>query len=690
MSTRFKDVEICLKQITTEYGGYDCEEYGIKQAPIQEWFVYPNNINLPPYKQGAEIPTGHRLSVHFPELHLWNECPYDVVKFKIRAEYSGTSVEWLNFSIIGNFPTLDANGVFSPNFPSSANIGISFKNFRQLPVGTYSASIYLEAFGVDNSGEHYIEHYQPPIQVSLEVQEGDGEAPPTDNDTKYLTYNKSTKELSGDTVITTNYYIADVNSHSLINAIRLSDNQIKFSINSTTETLNVGVHKGSIMARERQAGTLYQQHVYPFEINVIEPNKPTFEATPDVFNFIVAKNNKEVKTGVSSISNPNQLPIEIPLKPQFIETVSIENGNLVFTTKNSQQLQVGNYSGDIVLQSGDIIKKIRVYLRVAEGIKSDFNGKPYYFALDKHKVTLTKTNPRASYAKVRLDMHYRAYGEEYRESQEYSYTYLKDEIIFYPGDDIQDFFIRCKNLQPLSEVGYQMGLSPVKISVKEYDADDRELSELTLNHILFAPGKTPKCFPIWTDFPTRSVYEQSVVRLNTTASPNNTEIDRLYSVYNEPKPNYDSSFEVFAYNLERSKFNVAAKEVLSTEKLTFIPLPSVDKAIHIFFENQNLVLDWFTCPGEYQKNYDFKHIFDESGNVKYGSLETENIILNTGWILKEEIELINAIIKSRICFIVIDGNTIIAKPTSKKNEVFDTVSSKFNMDIEFNIKTDAR
>ncbi|MCO4303705.1 hypothetical protein [Riemerella anatipestifer] len=689
MSKRFKNIEVCIDWEDDGYGRLECRKYETKQVPIQEWFVYPNNINLPPYKQGAEIPTGHRIAVHFPELDLWNECPYDDVKFKIRGEYSGTSVEWLNFSIIGDSPTLDTDGVFSPNNLSSANIGVSFKNFRQLPVGTYSASIYLEAFGIDNSGEHYIEHYQPPIQVSLEVQEGDGEVPPTDNDTRYLTYNKSTKELSGDTIIDTATFFDDIQIEPWLSANRSGDKQITLSANDITNSLNIGTYKGLLIVRDRGFFSI-KRFSYPIELKVIENRSFDFEVTPDVFNFIVAKNNNEVKTGISSISNPNQLPIEIPLKPQFIETANIENGNLVFTTKNSQQLQVGNYSGDIVLQSGDIIKKIRVYLRVAEGIKSDFNGKPYYFALDKHKVTLTKTNPRASYAKVRLDMHYRAYGEEYRESQEYSYTYLKNEIIFYPGDDVQDFFIRCKNLQPLSEVGYQMGLSPVKISIKEYDVDDKELSVLTLNHILFAPGKTPKCFPIWTDFPTRSVYEQSVVRLNTTASPNNTEIDRLYSVYNEPKPNYDSSFEVFAYNLERSKFNVATKEVLSTEKLTFIPLPSVDKAIHIFFENQNLVLDWFTCPGECQKNYDFKHIFDESGNVKYGSLETENIILNTGWILKEEIELINAIIKSRICFIVIDGNTIIAKPTSKKNEIFDTVSSKFNMDIEFNIKTDAR
>lgn len=64
--------------------------------------------------------------------------------------------------------------------------------------------------------------------------------------------------------------------------------------------------------------------------------------------------------------------------------------------------------------------------------------------------------------------------------------------------------------------------------------------------------------------------------------------------------------------------------------------------------------------------------------------------MNTEWILREEIELINALLKSRICFIVIDSEIIKARPMGKKNEMHDTAENLYSMDLEFNIKQNER
>ena len=130
----------------------------------------------------------------------------------------------------------------------------------------------------------------------------------------------------------------------------------------------------------------------------------------------------------------------------------------------------------------------------------------------------------------------------------------------------------------------------------------------------------------------------------------------------------------------------------SAGEISFIPFPNPPggRLIHLFFENQNLVLDWLTCTGDYHRKFDFTHITNETNGEKFGALETETLVLNTGWILREEIELINALIKSSFCFIIIENKIIKARPMNKKNEIFNTAEQLYSTDLEFNIKQNER
>ena len=143
---------------------------------------------------------------------------------------------------------------------------------------------------------------------------------------------------------------------------------------------------------------------------------------------------------------------------------------------------------------------MKINLKVIRNIESDFKDKAYYFALDPNQVKITKTNPKASYVTMILEMYYRGYDKEYRERQEYAQHYFGEEIIFYPGEEIQDFFIHAQEIKFQELMQYQFSMASVNIIIKEFDAEDHELSEARLNNLFFVPGKKPKCFPFFTDF----------------------------------------------------------------------------------------------------------------------------------------------------------------------------------------------
>lgn len=692
MSQRFKLIRDCHWGST---GQDDAEEICIEhRIPIYEWEVNPVSITATPYRQGDNLPTNYFINIiHFPELNLWEDSRYSNYRYKIRVEYSNSSVEWLDFS------ASELNGnTFSPLDLQSSKVSLIFKNVNQLSPGTYNAVVYIEAYGIaygSNSGEYFVEHNPTPININFKVEPGDNDGGVyADKQDYYLTFNKSTNTLSGDTLITVYNIIPDVVSvqnvpYGLSIQGGGGTNPVRTTFLMGLQSTQLPVGNYTEKLKLVYDGVNSQEEVN-IHLNVVDddtPITPDFDIAPKIFSYIVTKQPSEFKTGEVSISNPQNLDIQVTLKPSFIDTAVIINNKLTFTTVDSADLQIGDYSGEVVLQSGDVTKKVMVYLKVAQGLASDFNGKAYYFALDGHKVTITKTNPIASYAVVEMNMFFKAFGVEHSEVQKYSYPYFKDKIVFEPGQDVQDFFVKCTEHTP---AGYQMNLAPVSISVKEYDAEDNELQESRLNHIFFAPGKTPKCFPLWTDFSVRRTYENSKIRINADIQKQHDELNSLYQNYSESKSASLSKLEVHAFDFERSKFHIGANDVVVGNNYTLIPFPNEDNLIHLFFENQNLVLDWFSCPGNFQEKYDFKHLFDDAEKVKFGSLESKNIVLNTGWILREEVEVINAILKSRICFIQIGDKMIAAKAITKKNELYDTLSSRFNMELEFNIYTDER
>lgn len=696
-SVRFKSVEKCeWVQTGPSIGdGYnDCYNVSV---PLRDWEINPENINTS-YKQGGNVPE-LQMEIQFPELSEWKPSQYRNVYFEISVMYQGNTTEWLDFrdAKLRGFEFTEKNIV-------SASPEVIFKNLSLLSSGTYTATVVIKAFEKSGSQKVFIEN-SPVVTARLNIQgvATTPSTPPvinTEYRTRNITYNKRTQNLTGDLPIVIN----DISSFDDAENELFFNTELRKSSNQSTITLSPSVILrgytpgivNTYLRLTKTIGLLRKKSVFkdiPIILNIIDDgiSISDFSVAPTDFSFSVSKFAQENREGSATIYNPGRLNIQIKVFPSFLENVRIESEELKFQTKNSSTLSVGNYSGEIILSSGNKEHRVNIELKVIQSLKSDFKDSAYHFALDEKKVSISRTNPLAAYVIMRLEMYYKGYGEEYRENQEYSQHYFQDEISFYPGEEVQDFFIKCKKLPSIESFEYQYNIAVVNIIIKEFDKEDRELSESRINNVLFAPGKKPKCFPIFTDFGKRRTYSDSKIRLNTDILSEKSILNKLFEKYTTDKPTFDKKFEIYSYVFERNLFNKSEeKKVLLAGNLEFVPFPNPDKTAHIFFENQNLVLDWFSCPIEHRRKFDFTHIIDENTGEKYGALESEELILNTGWILKEEIELVNALIKSRICFILLEGKIITARAMSKKNEMYDSINNLYSMDLEFNIKHNER
>lgn len=645
--------------------------------------------------------------MQFPELWEWTERAYNEVVFGVEINYS-SNVEWLTVTS----PDLVGSNFSKVNL-TSTNLQVAFKNLNQLNEGIHTAAIRLKAFWKKSTGNEFIE-YSPQIEVRIGIKNGENPppddtpdpTPPNNGDylgTKNITYNRFTQQLTGDIEIPKlkNYGTWDYDTSSFrhLNLVRNSNLTGSIQKNDSTQELSSGSYNATLVVSYLASANWWMWWIPPKKLNipinlsVIEGNSTDFSVSPTSFAFQSSRLPGVVRSGSAVINNPNNISIQVLLKPSFIETAVVENGRLNFSTVNSSTLAMGDYSGEIILvgsnnEGQEATKKVAVSLRVVEQLKSDFYGKSYFFALDGNKITVNKINASASYIKVSLKMVYQGFGELHREQQDYVYPYFGNKIEFYPGEEIQDFFIKLSSLGNMALSEYQYHLATVNILVMEYDSNDNKLSESRLDNIFFAPGKTPKCFPIFTDHRVRGTIPDSIIRVSVDTFRPTSELSHLNTLYNEPFAPLPAKAEVHTFTYARKDFrNDLENSIITTEQLEWIPLPKYKNAIHIFWENQNLVFDWLTASSRNERSIEYEHLTntDDEQSEKYGTKKRKTLTLNTGWLLREEIDVVDDIIASRVCFIQIGNKTIKAYPISKKNELWDSQEHLFQTDLEFNI-----
>lgn len=663
-------------------GGSLCASHdNYVDVPIRDWSANPAQVVAPTWTVGTNNPLPISVQIKFPEL----EFIYADPNFRYKIKKTVTGVDFLNITS----PKLVGNTFNELNLTQEI-ITLNFQNMENLSAGVHNINFEIEAYGVSAGG---IETFRESsaiqnviIPVSITVLSGNGFN--TDKNTYQLLYNKADNSLSGDSkiIVYSSEAVTFNTSDSFIELIQTagsSERKLTFQKNTQIQGKAVGIYSGTVTITK---GT--QSKTVTVNLEVIN-DATQFYLSPTNFTISLQKNLLESKTMLVNLSNPNNLNVVVDFFPSFIDSVTIVGNQVTIITKNSNDLVLGNYSGEIILKAGSVTKKVIVNLTVLQAVINDFKGSPYYFANDENKVIVNKTDSVAAYVKMTLQMYFKGYGKEYQETQEYTFPFFLGSAEIYPGKEVQDFFIKAKDITTSLNPVYEYDLAVVTMTFQEMSSTDAILSTFSLDNLLFAPGKKPKCYPFFTDHPVRSTYTGSVIKLSVDKISEKPDLNALYAQYNLPKPVFLPQFEINQFTFLRSEFKPALEtKIVANSIFQFVPLPEEEEIVHIEWENQNLVFDWFTAVAKVKKTADIENITGETNEnkeEKFDSSLSKPITVNSGWLLEEEIDLITDLLMSRLCFIYIKGKRYKVFPIGKKNDLADSDNTKFSMDLEFKI-----
>ena len=126
---------------------------------------------------------------------------------------------------------------------------------------------------------------------------------------------------------------------------------------------------------------------------------------------------------------------------------------------------------------------------------------------------------------------------------------------------------------------------------------------------------------------------------------------------------------------------------IGVNPIKIITMPNNNQTVNVAFYNSNLVPDWLTITGDFKISDDYTYTISRnviSGNEeKFDSEKTKTLTINTGFILKSELEILDEIAESKLIFIEINGKYYKGILTTNKISKEDSTEELISRDLEF-------
>lgn len=704
--------------VPTPNGGYETEYYCWEiETPIREWGFAPQQLVIR-WAENTPIPTSELVTITFPEIEKSVDLQATNLHYIIKKD------------AVGGYTFADVIELSSPSgedlkkLPVKADGKVSFrvrfKNFHLLKEGDNSIVLYLGIMGTDIEGkEHQLEAKNFPIIIK-KVAENEVTSPyiTTDKLVYNLTYIKSTRQILGDTFV-------KVNIHNLVNyeadlwfSVENSDffNHIKEEVKNQSFK-NLQITANDEWLNYNEGNFTFETFVFLFRgfflesyksdkitINVEIKERPEgFSIDQETFDFELLWSENKTAQGRFVVDNFGGEPLSFE-KPDWI-TLSENNNEISFETLSAQNLRIGRNQGFIKVKSGDFHRNVSVNVVVKKNIENALDE--INFCLDKKKILVRKHKAECQFLKAHFVMIFEGYDKPaHTIEQTYEYVFFGNEVTLFPGEEVQDFFPEIPNMEALkiNENGF---ISPqnlfktcqTEITLSQYDDKGTIHKTEKLPTLYFLPGRKPLAYPYLTNCITRRTYTDSLICLTALQEDFlSKDLGKIagnlvdVSAITTPKMVVNLSFR---RSLADKTFG--EKNLIKKEKLELLPITNPQKVIDVLFQNQNICPDWLSFSGEWERHEDFTHTLSE--NMKNGktfkahSEQKTTLKLNTGWLLEEEIPLLNELILSPVCFIKgieePGGNNtsqwIRAIAVNKKSLVYDNLLNVRSFVVEFEI-----
>lgn len=593
------------------------------------------NIQTINWTRGTSFP-------HIADLYVTSRNADNV---EVSIQFIGTSIQWLKFEgYTGSFFYLD-------DFSNSATLNIDAQSLDLLVNNNYKAIIQFTFSKYEGANKVVTVEINLAITGSFGVQ--------TDQAIYNVIFNRANNSLTGETTVgivnntedklLSFWQPSDIfePKTGFIDDFEINDNTV-LSIADNPDIPVNGVinHQCRIMGPDSSVLT-------NFEIDLLILNDNGIGASPESLAFEVIKDTSE-KSSVLKVTNPLSLDFTLESSDWLIisETSGNSSKDINITTK-TDALEPGTHSGfvKIIFDGGNI--NISVQLILKQFIKIDESSD---FCLDISPVSFGRINELGSYVRVTMKATYTVLGIETIFEKPFIIPYIDDQASFSLGRKLHNYFPRVKkSLFDFPNSSEFMKSINCDLVVEELDLDYKTLMTESISGLKFLPGNKPKMFPVLSNYGHRKFNNGSQFFLTHITGE---------SVYLE-------------------KTTVAPK----SDIISYYEFPKSFRPVHAQWENQNLLPEWFTFTGDYTISADFTHL--TSKNVltslmqKFDTAKIKKLSINTGFMLAQELEMMEEMIMNRLVFVQIEDKIYQCYNATVKMVLESSSQDIIERDLEF-------
>ena len=592
----------------------------------------------------------------------------EVLYVQFYFQFENTSVRWL-----------EAPGLSSSYIPyngGAAPLPLALQNLDALPAGNYKATIYIEF----SNAESYVNTLTSVVNLTLT---GSPAGQISTNKTTYnVVYNRVRNTLAGDTVVNVLNNNSGVVVFETIGSLFLEktigssftleeDPANPFASNSELPTSG----SVTVSCRIRKDGIA----VHSFLVNILVIATEDISVDPGEFEFVLRKGLNETESDIMTLVNPINKAFTIT-GPHWINFSQISGNStsaITLTTLNSEILQAGSYHGNVVIFYDS--KQITVPVRLTVLAFSVINLLPYNFCLDDINLEVFQYYPTARFVRVTLEMEINSITQ----SAIYLIPYFQEKVKTDIGQKIQNYFpiFKTSLFEKIGGFNNELIYKPIltQIKIEELDINYQILHTVNIQNVKFFAGHKPALFPLFTNFGMRRKYKDSVHFFSYFTGLTTPKDFTGVTTADNPTGN----FEIQAVALQESE--VSYPELSTKMNLKFLDFPEQQKKIVLQWLNNNLVPEWFVFSGDYKITTEFDHSYDSVmiRGEKYDTKDLAKLTINTGFILREEKNLIKEIIRSLSSFIKIEDEVFSCFSITQKLVEKDSTEDLISFDLEF-------
>ena len=659
---------------------------------------------------------------------------YTTIKYSARKTYINNNygVNWLNANStkLGVSIPSAADSFVNLSAPNQTdNVVYSIENLNLLPVGNYQAKVTYKVWGLSGNTWNVISSFD--VMINFDIYDNeyitwDSPAPPLNHiygnpifgNTSFTMNGPSWKIISQDNNIQLSCDDVDVIYDTDVNGNWLSGSGTHvLKINATSYHNTAPALAQSPINRVLYvfAGDTTIIGYVGYQVNIL--NTSFFASPTNIdFNVIIGEPEPDgITIDVFSLANYTYtVPYWLTITELSESAPGIPNKLLVKPIPYDN-LSAGIYTDNIVLSgfingvSTDIT--IVVTYTIADILTLPYSDKDYNFTKDPLLLEF-HTNIPDTYFDMKVSITCTDYVFQSSDSKTFEIIFtiplFNKKQNFNLGKIVEKAMYRFA--KPLGAVSNLYNSALVTLNIKErLNNSNVFVRDLIIQDLKFLSGLTPKYKFKNNGFLDLSngikrVTPESIEYINMMLSIDNEKSVEIFknnvSIYANPISNLTETYKLIIdfSTLSPVKgdvidviiwLNLAKTASINKKYLVF---PEQEYSTRIIWENEYRVPEIFDFTGKYFLKSDvenlqtknFNEIIERTNLVD--NLSTEKLVVNTGFISKNDITYIKSIIKQRRAWVLLPGNKLIELiPLTKQLQEVDVNRELIDFDIEFQI-----